>query len=106
MAQKPKKPIDNGDRAATREEVLESNLNNMQRDLDATRKDLDLNISRADDAEAYGYLIQGQLNLAQEALAKMSAIIEPLPAHDVKVRSCFTFANDARERQKLLAISS
>ena len=57
-------------------------------------------------AEAYEYLIQGQLNLAQEALAKMSAIIEPLPAHDVKVRSCFTFANDARERQKLLAISS
>ena len=55
-------------------------------------------------AEAYGYLIQGQLNLAQEALTKMSAIHEPLPAHDLKVRSCFVFANDARERQKLLAV--
>lgn len=57
-------------------------------------------------AEAYGYLIQGQLGMAQEALAKMSAIIEPLPVYDPKVRSCFEFANDARERQKIIAVQS
>jgi len=56
-------------------------------------------------AEAYGYLIQGQLSMAQEAITKMSTIIEPLPAYDPKVRSCFAFANDCRDRQKLLAIS-
>lgn len=55
-------------------------------------------------AEAYGYIIQGQLSMAQDVLVKMSVSLEPLPSGDEQVISCFRFAADCRERQRMLAI--
>jgi len=57
-------------------------------------------------AEAYGYLIQGQLALAQEVLSKMSVSLDPLPPGDAKVISCFRFAEACRERQRERALNN
>ena len=54
--------------------------------------------------EAYGYIIQGQLAMAQDALTKINARFDPLPSGDPKVISCFRFASEARKRQNELAI--
>jgi len=50
-------------------------------------------------AEAYGYMMQGQIAMAKNALSKLNTMIDPLPPGDPKILSCFRFAEKCRERQ-------
>lgn len=48
-------------------------------------------------ARAYGYLLQGQIEMAMGELAKVTssmAQLEPMAAHHPKVRSCFEMADE------------
>lgn len=55
-------------------------------------------------ARAYGYLLQGQIEMAQAELAKATshmARLEPLPPHHQKVRSCFEVADEMAAYRRL-----
>jgi len=51
-------------------------------------------------ARAYGYLLQGQVEMAMAEISKVTSSmskLDPMPAHHSKVRSCFDMADKMDE---------